>query len=114
MANGTDDRNQTLSAPSVRELAEQLIARAERETRDCLELSKIGDLAQEADLGEDEVQALEDILEERGLELRDDCGRAESEPVTYLPDDLAVQTTDAMALFLQEVRRHPLLTKEEE
>jgi RNA polymerase primary sigma factor len=114
MANGTENRNQIPSTPSLRELAELLMARAERESRDCLELSEISDLVQESDLGEDDVQALEDMLEERGLELRDDCGRAESEPVTYLPDDLAAQTTDAMALFLQEVRRHPLLTKEEE
>src|SRR5205085_1281717 len=32
----------------------------------------------------------------------------------YAADDLAQQTTDAMSLFLQEVRRHPLLTREEE
>ena len=114
MANGTDNRPRTLNAPSVRELAEQLVARAERESRDCLELSELSELAQEADLSEDEVQTLEDTLEQRGLELRDDCGRPESEPVTYVPDDLAAQTTDAMALFLQEVRRHPLLTREEE
>jgi RNA polymerase primary sigma factor len=114
MAHGTDNGNPTQTAPTVRELAEQLIARAERESRDCLELSEIGDLVQEADLGEDDVQALEDMLEERGFELRDDCGRTESDRVTYVPDDLAAQTTDAMGLFLQEVRRHPLLTREEE
>src|SRR5581483_7356946 len=32
----------------------------------------------------------------------------------YVIDDLAQQTTDAMALFLQEVRRYPLLTREQE
>jgi RNA polymerase primary sigma factor len=114
MAHGSEHATETPSAPSLRELAEQLAARAEAEARDCLELSELSDLVQEAELSEEEVQALEDMLEERGLELRDDCGRAETEPVTYVPDDLAVQTTDAMALFLQEVRRHPLLTREEE
>ncbi len=101
-------------SPGVRELADQLLARIERQASDCVELSELSELAQEADLSEDEVQSLEDVLEARGVELRDDCGRDEAEPVTYLPQDLTVQTTDAMALFLQEVRRHPLLTKEEE
>jgi RNA polymerase primary sigma factor len=114
MANGIEDAQQTLITPAVRELAEQLISRAESQSRDCLDLSEISEVAQEAELGEDEVQGLEDLLEERGLELRDDCGRPDAEPVVYLPDQLANQTTDAMSLFLQEVRRHPLLTREEE
>ena len=114
MSSGDFTGTQTQIPPHVRELAELLAARAERESRDCLELSELSDMAQEADLSEAEVQALEDVLEERGLELRDDCGRSESEPTSYVPDDLVAQTTDAMALFLQEVRRHPLLTREEE
>jgi RNA polymerase primary sigma factor len=114
MANGSEQSTQSLSVLPVRELADRLVARAERESRDCVELSELSEVVQEADLGEDDVQTLEDALEERGIELRDDCGRAEAEPVAYVPDDLAVQTTDAMSLFLQEVRRHPLLTKEEE
>ncbi len=114
MANGIEDAPQTIVTPAVRELAEQLISRVEAQSRDCLELSELSELAQESELSEDEVQALEDLLEERGLELRDDCGRAEAEPMIYLPDELATQTTDAMSLFLQEVRRHPLLTREEE
>jgi RNA polymerase primary sigma factor len=114
MANGTDDAPQTLASPDVRELADQLISRLEAQSGDCLELSELSEVAQEAELAEDEVQALEDLLEERGMELRDDCGRPDAEPVAYLPDELATQTTDAMSLFLQEVRRHPLLTREEE
>ncbi|MFL5822868.1 MAG: sigma-70 family RNA polymerase sigma factor [Solirubrobacteraceae bacterium] len=92
----------------------QLVARADRRGNDCLELSELSNVVQEADLDDDEIQALEDMIQERGIELRDDCGRAGSEPVAYVPGDLAAQTTDAMALFLQEVRRHPLLTREEE
>jgi RNA polymerase primary sigma factor len=104
----------TLASPSVRELAEQLLARADVQARECLELSEVSEVAQEADLSEDEIQSLEDLLEARGIDLRGDCGRGEVDPVTYVPQDLAIQTTDAMALFLQEVRRHPLLTREEE
>ena len=41
--------------------------------------------------------------------------RAESdEPTTYDNDDLAGSTSDALALFLRDIRQHPLLTKEEE
>ena len=54
------------------------------------------------------------MLQERGLDVRDDCGRHTAEHTAYVNDDLAQQTTDAMSLFLQEVRRHPLLTREEE
>ena len=104
----------TPDSPGVRELLEQLLIRADVHAKDFLELSELSELAQEADLSEDEVQALEDLLEARGFELRDDCGREEVQPATYVPQDLAIQTTDAMALFLQEVRRHPLLTREEE
>ena len=104
----------TPDSPRVRELLEQLLIRADVHAKDFLELSEVSELAQEADLSEDEVQALEDLLEARGFELRDDCGRDEVQPATYVPQDLAIQTTDAMALFLQEVRRHPLLTREEE
>jgi RNA polymerase primary sigma factor len=113
MAN-TITNGSTPAPPGVRELVEQLVARADVQARECLELSELSEVAQEADLSEDEVQTLEDMLETRGIELRDDCGRDEVERVTYVPQDLAVQTTDAMALFLQEVRRHPLLTREEE
>ncbi|MBV9918370.1 MAG: sigma-70 family RNA polymerase sigma factor [Solirubrobacterales bacterium] len=54
------------------------------------------------------------MLEERGLEVRDDCGREHVEQTSYANGELAAQTTDAMSLFLQEVRRYPLLTREEE
>jgi RNA polymerase primary sigma factor len=54
------------------------------------------------------------MLQERGLDLRDDCGRRQVEQTSYVNDDLADRTTDAMSLFLQEVRRYPLLTRAEE
>src|SRR5213078_1848889 len=46
-------------------------------------------------------------------ELSDDCGR-ESKGSTYVNGDLAVATTDALQLFLNEAGRWPLLTAEEE
>ena len=98
----------------IQELADELIARSEGRPESCLELSEISELVQDADLDEDDAQALQDLLEARGVEFRDDCGRDVAEQTAYVIDDLTQQTTDAMALFLQEVRRHPLLTREQE
>jgi len=103
-------------APSerVQELADELLARSEARPEACVELSEVSELVQEAELDDDEAQALSDLLDARGVEFRDDCGREVAEQTTYVIDDLAQQTTDAMSLFLQEVRRYPLLTREQE
>src|ERR1700684_87281 len=98
----------------VIELVDELIARGEARAARCVDLSKISDVVQASELDEDDAQALQDLLEERGYEVRDDCGRHAPEQTTYSNAELAQQTTDAMALFLQEVRRYPLLTKQEE
>jgi RNA polymerase primary sigma factor len=98
----------------LQELADELSVRIEARPDSCLELSEISELVQEAELDDDDAQALQDLLDARGIELRDDCGRQGVERTAFVFDDLAQQTTDAMALFLQEVRRHPLLTREQE
>jgi RNA polymerase primary sigma factor len=59
------------------------------------------------------VRGLYEQLEERAIEVNDDCGR-EREKSTYVNGDLAVSTTDALQLFLNEAGRWPLRTKEEE
>jgi RNA polymerase primary sigma factor len=108
------DEFDTARPDGVQRLAEDLIARSEARGESCIELSELSSLVQDADLGEEDAQALQDILEGRGIDVRDDCGRAGVDQTTYVIDDLAQQTTDAMSLFLQEVRRHPLLTREQE
>jgi len=111
-----DDLNSS-AAPGpdrLQGLAERLLARSEARGESCVELSELSELVQDAELGEDDAQALQDMLEARGIDVRDDCGRAVVERTSYVIDDLAQQTTDAMSLFLQEVRRHPLLTREQE
>jgi RNA polymerase primary sigma factor len=95
-------------------LAEELARSAEARGERCVDLSDLSDLVQEGELSEDDAQALQDMLEERGLDVRDDCGRAPVEQTAYVNGDLAVQTTDAMSLFLHEVRRYPLLSREQE
>jgi RNA polymerase primary sigma factor len=64
---------------------------------------------------DDEAQGLiEDAARTRGLELTDDCGRQSVPATHYLNGDLATATTDALSLFLREIRKHPLLTAAEE
>jgi RNA polymerase primary sigma factor len=79
----------------------------------CVGLSEVDDLAQALELEEAELGALYEQLDQRGIDLRDDCGReAEVAPV----DDtaLATATTDTLQLFLNEIGRHRLLTPDEE
>ena len=106
----TDD--ELTPADPVGELAEELVARGEVNGR--VDLSALAEAVQEGDLSDEQAQALHERLEARGLEIRDDCGRDGVEQTSYVIDDLAGQTTDAMSLFLQDVRRYPLLTREEE
>jgi RNA polymerase primary sigma factor len=80
----------------------------------CLCLAEVSEFAQELDLDEDEVRSLYHRIEERGIELTDDCARAEVGSHTYTSASLAESTTDALQLFLNEARRYPLLTAAEE
>jgi RNA polymerase primary sigma factor len=92
-------------------LLETLLARSADEG--CVNLSQFTELVAVEELDEDEVARLYEQLEERGVEVTDDCGREQHES-TYVNGDLAVATTDALQLFLNEAGRWPLLTKEEE
>jgi RNA polymerase primary sigma factor len=92
-------------------LLERLLARGEEEG--CVNLSQFNELVAAEELDDDEIGRLYEQLEERGLEVTDDCGR-EQEESTYVNGELAVATTDALQLFLNEAGRWPLLTKEEE
>src|ERR671914_74145 len=81
----------------------------------CLNLSEFTEFIQEADLADEEIDALHAQLDERGIELTDDCGRVEAkDDSTYVNGDLAVATTDTLQLFLNEAAKYPLLTAAEE
>jgi len=101
-------------AEPLQELVDELAARAEAHELRCVDLSDLSDVVQEAELTEEDARTLQDLLEDRGLEVRDDCGREHVEQTSFSNPELAAQTTDAMSLFLQEVRRFPLLTREDE
>jgi RNA polymerase primary sigma factor len=95
----------------TKEQFQTLIARGEEEG--CVNLSQFNELIAEHELEDEEIARLYEQLDERGIELSDNCGR-ETEDSTYVNGDLAVATTDALQLFLNEAGRWPLLTKEEE
>jgi len=80
----------------------------------CINLSELAEHAQALELGEEEVESLHEQIEARGVELTDDCGRTDVNATTYQPDHLAGTTTDALQLFLNELRRFPLLSAAEE
>ncbi len=80
----------------------------------CVNLSELDELAQTLELLDDDLEALEDLLEAKGIDLSDDCGRPAVEPTTFRNGELAAATTDALQLFLNEIRRYPLLTADEE
>jgi RNA polymerase primary sigma factor len=78
----------------------------------CINLSDFDQAIRSLD--PEDAQALHEELDARGISLTDDCGRNEVPSTTYLNGDLATATTDALQLFLNEIRRYPLLTAEQE
>ena len=89
-----------------------LIARGEE--RGCINLSELDELAQALELHDEDVDALEAHMESQGIDITDDCGRTGVEPTVFRNGELATATTDALQLFLNEIRRYPLLTATEE
>jgi len=89
-----------------------LIDLGEREG--CLELSEVSRLVDTLELDEEEVERLYAELQQRGIDLSDDCGRTEAADSTYVNGNLAESTTDALQLFLNEMGKYKLLTADEE
>jgi RNA polymerase primary sigma factor len=89
-----------------------LIARGEE--RGCINLSEFDELVQGLELADDDLDVLETHLESQGIDITDDCGRAGVEPTVFRNGELAAATTDALQLFLNEIRRYPLLNAQEE
>ena len=91
---------------------EALVERGEE--RGCVNLSELLELAQELELPDDEAQSLHERLEARGIEIEDNCGNGAPPGPAYNHDELVIMTSDTLQLFLRDVRRHPLLSAEEE
>ncbi len=89
-----------------------LIDRAEEQG--CFNLSQFNELIAELELDDDELARVYEQLDERGIELSDDCGHVREDDATFVNGELATATTDALQLFLNEAGRYKLLTAEEE
>jgi RNA polymerase primary sigma factor len=96
----------------VQDAISALIAHGEDEGSICM--SELERLSQELELDDEQVAALYQEIEERGLELTDDCCKENAPDATYVNGDLVHATTDALQLFLNEAGRYKLLTAEEE
>ena len=89
-----------------------LIARGEESG--CINLSELDEQITALDLPDEEVESIHERIDEAGIDLSDDCGRIGVAQTNFRPDELTGATTDALQLFLNELRRYPLLSKEEE
>ncbi|HEX5174327.1 MAG TPA: sigma-70 family RNA polymerase sigma factor [Gaiellaceae bacterium] len=80
----------------------------------CVNLSAFTQLLGELELEDEEVSALYDQIEERGIELTDDCSLPDVNETHFSNETVAAMTTDSLQLFLNEAGRYPLLTAAEE
>ena len=96
----------------VQDAIAALIAHGEDEGSVCM--SELERVSQELELDDEQVAALYQQIEERGLEMTDDCCKEDAPDATYVNGDLVNATTDALQLFLNEAGRYKLLTADEE
>jgi RNA polymerase primary sigma factor len=89
-----------------------LMARGEE--TGCINLSELDEQVSALDLSDEELEGLHERFDARGIRLTDDCGRQGVADTHFKLEDLNGTTTDALQLFLNEIRRYPLLDKEEE
>jgi RNA polymerase primary sigma factor len=84
------------------------------ESHGCVSLSDLDVLARELDFDDEQLDEAHAEIEARGLEVSDDCGRTDVAELRYDNDAVAVATTDALQLFLNELRNYPLLDARQE
>jgi RNA polymerase primary sigma factor len=80
----------------------------------CVNLSALSQVLVELELDDEETASLYDQLEERGIELTDDCSLPDVNETHYSNETVAAMTTDSLQLFLNEAGRYSLLTAAEE
>jgi RNA polymerase primary sigma factor len=80
----------------------------------CVNLSAFTQVVTELELDDEEVSSLYEQLDERGIELTDDCSLPDVSATHFSNETVAAMTTDSLQLFLNEAGRYPLLTAAEE
>ncbi|HSP71727.1 MAG TPA: sigma-70 family RNA polymerase sigma factor, partial [Gaiellaceae bacterium] len=78
-----------------------------------LRLSEVEQVVESLELDEAEEARLLDELDGRRVELVDDCAKGAAE-TAHADDEIPAATGDSLQLFLNELRRYPLLTAAEE
>jgi RNA polymerase primary sigma factor len=96
----------------VQDTITALIAHGEDEGTVCM--SELERLSQDLELDDEQVEALYQAIQDRGLEMTDDCCKDDAADAAYVNGELAHATTDALQLFLNEAGRYKLLTADEE
>lgn len=104
------ETSQTIEESLQKEL-QGLLSR--NQEKDCIHLSKVQVLVEKFELDDKDEQALLDHIEAHGIEVDDDCSR-ESEETSFSHGKLSEATSDTLGLFLKEISRYALLSKEEE
>jgi len=84
------------------------------ERNQCLNVGEVAEVAERLGLDDDDVAGLYAEIEEHGIPLSDDCARSGVGTTEVTNAAVADATTDALELFLRDVRRFPLLTREQE
>src|SRR5690349_4454556 len=84
------------------------------EEHGCVNLTELYEVIARLELEEEETEAVLERLQERGIEVTDDCSRVAEEEVTYTNEFLAGMTAATLQLFLNEIGRYPLLTAAQE
>jgi RNA polymerase primary sigma factor len=82
--------------------------------RGCVEESELSRTVEALGLDDEQFDLIADRLQEEGIEVNDDCGLRGTPPTAVSNRVLAGYTTDALQLFLNEIRRYPLLTADDE
>jgi RNA polymerase primary sigma factor len=80
----------------------------------CINLSAFSQTVTELELDEEEVASFYEQLEERGIDLTDDCSLPDINETHFTNETVAAMTTDSLQLFLNEAGRYQLLTAAEE
>src|SRR3954466_14407616 len=80
----------------------------------CVDMSELDRLAEELELGSEEIDALHARLRQEDIDVRDDRGHDGAPATQVTPRELAGYTTDALQQFLNEAGQHALLTPAEE
>src|SRR5205814_540245 len=84
------------------------------EEHGCVNMTELYEVIARLELEEEDAGAVLERLQERGIDITDDCSRVTEEEVSYTNDLLAGMTADALQLFLNEIGRYPLLTAAQE